>query len=89
MGKINLYNQNKQISLQKLINMKTEVNAIEFQDIRGKKQKYVVIGDKLDPTKSVVINVGQKTFDLVKNLTEPEQPKLPLNEKGGTTKEKG
>lgn len=52
---------------------KQTVKAIEHTDIRGKKQKYLVIGEGLDT--QVVINVGDKTYAAVKRLTEPENKK--------------
>lgn len=52
--------------------MKTlNVQAIEHTDIRGKKQKYIIIGDV---NKNVVINVGEKTFNSVKEITEEHTP---------------
>lgn len=45
--------------------MTQTVKAVEHTDIRGKKQKYITIGEA---NKLVIINVGQKTFDAVKAL---------------------
>lgn len=59
------------------MNNNQHVKAVEIEDIRGKKQKYLVIGNNEDHTKNVVINVGEKTFNAVKELTEgkPETTK--------------
>lgn len=51
------------------------VETIEFKDVRGKQLLYLKITSN---GKEVLINVGQKTFDSVKELETPTQPELPL-----------
>lgn len=45
----------------------TLVRAVEFTDVRGNKQKYIMIGDV---SKQVIINVGEKTYEGVKKLMD-------------------
>lgn len=44
------------------------VKATTIKDIRGKELKYVIIGDDAN---AVIMNVGDKTYNAVKALTEP------------------
>lgn len=56
-----------------------QVETIEFKDVRGKELLYLKITSN---QKEVLINVGKKTFDSVKELETPKQPEIP-----GLTKE--
>lgn len=64
------------------IQKQTHVETIEHTDVRGNKLKYLKISTA---TQIVLINIGQKTWDAVESLNDPEennnQTKLPLDEK--------
>lgn len=47
--------------------MKLEVKAVKHLDIKDKEQNYIVIGEAEN---KVIINVGEKTYNSVKNLTD-------------------
>lgn len=45
-----------------------KVTATKFKDVRDKEQLYVIIEN--DKHEKVIINVGQKTYDNVKKITD-------------------
>lgn len=47
--------------------MQTEVKAVKHVDVRGKELLYITIGEGLN---QIIINVGKKTYETVKTLTE-------------------
>lgn len=53
-----------------------KVEAIKHKDVRGKEMLYLKLTNEATQ-KEVVINIGQKTFDAVSNMTEPE-PQLKI-----------
>lgn len=50
------------------------VEARKIKDVRDKEQLYVIITDGKE---KVVINIGEKNYQAVKNLTEGKHPQLP------------
>lgn len=50
-----------------------EFTAIEHTDVRGNVLYYLKLKNN---NKELLVNVGKKTHDTVKEMTEPEQPKL-------------
>lgn len=60
------------------------VNAIEHEDVRGKKLKYLKI---TNGKVNLLVNVGDKTYEGVKNMeTAKEETKKEEAEKGGKKK---
>lgn len=55
-----------------------KVQAIQHTDVRGKVQNYIKISNG---EHHVIINVGEKTYQAVKDLETVQE--LPLNTKGG------
>lgn len=51
--------------------MKTLVKVTEHTDIKGKKQKYLLIGE---PPEQVIINIGDKTFNAITELEKLQYP---------------
>lgn len=44
-----------------------KIKIVEFTDIRNKKQRYIMIGDLL---KEIIINIGEKNYNNLKELSE-------------------
>lgn len=50
-----------------------KVKCVKHVDIRGKEQLYIIVGEK----KTVIINVGYKTFNGIKELLQEEVIEIP------------
>lgn len=52
-----------------------KVEVLKHTDVRGKELEYLKITNE-KTGKNVLINVGKKTYDSVKELTEPDTQKV-------------
>jgi hypothetical protein len=53
-----------------------QVEVLIYKDVRGKELQYIRVTN--EKKEEVLINVGEKTYNAVKELIEPKQPELPL-----------
>jgi len=51
----------------------TKVKCVKHTDIRGKEQLYIIVGEE----KTVIINVGEKTFNGIKELLQEGVIEIP------------
>lgn len=50
-----------------------KVRCVKHTDVRGKEQLYIIAGEE----KTVIINVGEKTFNGIKELLQEEVVEIP------------